>query len=79
MQKASVKQKPLAAEIPVEVIAQDIAAIAEGMRKMRSGRLTDRAIVTLIHHAAQGVSRRAIVEVMDTIESLHAIYLKKQS
>lgn len=78
MGKVSVAQKEGEPEIPAEVIAQDIAAIAEGMRKMRGGRLNDRAIVTLIYHACNGVSRRDIVQVLDCVGDLDRLYLKKK-
>lgn len=64
-------------EVPTEIIASSIQVIADGVKKMRAGRLTDKAIVLLLHHAS-GVSQRDIKNVIDHMEKLAATYLKKK-
>ena len=81
--KTVVKQDP-ALEVPTEVIAASIEAIAEGLRKIRAGRLNEKALVLLIQHAAPLVSGRRITAsevkaVIGGIESLESTYLKKST
>lgn len=83
VKKIVVEQTP-ENEIPVEVLAGEISAIAAGMKKLRSGRLNDTALCLLIQHAAPSpkkygspLSIRAIKAVLDGIASLEATYLKK--
>lgn len=85
--KVTVKQTP-DAEIPTEVLANSIVAISEGIRKIRSGRLTDRALFLLIRDAAptygakyrtQSVGLSEIKAVIEGMESLEKTFLKKKS
>lgn len=77
MGKLAVKQ-PEGEEIATEVIADAIVAISDGMKRLRSGRLNDRALVLLIQHATgQSVSIRDIKAVLDGIEQLKASYIRK--
>lgn len=71
--------------IPIAVIAADIKAISEGIRKLRSGPLNDAALVLLIQNAAPmvgGKYNRARVGVQEIravlmgIEDLERTYLK---
>ena len=73
--------------IPIEVIAESIKAISEGIRKLRSGSLNDKALVLLIQNAAPchggkyGISKMSMKDVravLEGIESLEATYLKKK-
>jgi hypothetical protein len=81
--KIVVKQDP-EAEVPTEVLADAIVAIAEGVRKLRSGRLQDRTLCMLIADAAPGygayprktVSLRDVKAVLDGIEALERTHLK---
>lgn len=75
------EQKP----IPVEVLADSIKAISDGIKKLRAGPLTDKALVLLIQHAATKLRRgHSIVNVgavdiravLDGMESLERVYLK---
>ncbi len=81
MKKVTVVQKP-EAEVPTEVLAQAIIDIAAGMKKLRSGRLNDRALILLIQSAVGSVpspvSQRDIRAVLDAIQSLEAIYIRKK-
>ncbi|HKW15638.1 MAG TPA: hypothetical protein VJS69_14215 [Candidatus Krumholzibacteria bacterium] len=70
-------------ETPVEIIAESIKAIADGVRKLRAGPLTDRALFLLIQHSAPMVRGRyigisEIKRVFDGISSLEGEYLKKK-
>jgi hypothetical protein len=62
--------------MPTEVIADSIVAIANGMRKLRAGRLTDKALVILLHHAS-GVGQREIQTVLNAMAELEHTYLRK--
>jgi hypothetical protein len=61
---------------PVEIIADSIIKIAESFRKMNDTRLRRGTIVTLISAYAKGITRRDIITILDTCESLDKIYLK---
>lgn len=63
-------------EIPAEIIANSIVEIAKGMRVLNKTRLTRRAIVALIHEHSK-VPRTTIELVINNIESLEEIWLKK--
>ena len=58
-------------------IAEHIAAVAAGIRKLRAGRLNEKALTILLHHAS-GVSHRDIRAVLDAAASLDTTYLKKK-
>lgn len=88
MKKVVVKQS-LAKEdeIPTEVLADSIVAIAAGMKKLRSGRLSDRALFLLIQDASPNLGGKygrsplpvkTIKAVFDGIESLERSFLKKK-
>lgn len=83
--KIIVKQNP-EAEVPTEVLAADIQAISQGIRKLRSGRLNERALLLLIQEAAPTTGGKynrsrvgipAIRAVLDGIEGLEAAFLRK--
>lgn len=72
-------------EVPIEVMAESIKIISEGIRKMRQGRLKDKALFLLIQNAAPCVSGRygnskigitEVKAVIQGIESLEREYLK---
>lgn len=65
------KNKP----VPTEVIAASIKDIADGVKKMRAGRLNDTAIVYLVHRAS-GVAMNDVRKVINGMESLEREYLK---
>ncbi|MGM4891223.1 hypothetical protein [Tardiphaga sp. 839_C3_N1_4] len=83
MKKVIVKQTG-PNEIPTEVMANAIVAISEGIKKLRSGRLNDKALYLLIQHAAPTgqnygkISQREIKSVLEGIDALSATYLKKR-
>lgn len=65
------------AEVPAEVLASSIVAISEGVKKLRAGRLNDKALVLLIQNAAPGnVPKSDILAVLDGMAALEKLYLK---
>ena len=86
MAKVTVKQSADQTKaVPVEILASSIIAIADGVRKLRSGPLNDRALCLLIQHAApnvggRGYSQLSIKEiraVFEGIDNLKTSYIKK--
>ena len=72
--KFVVKQKE-GEEIPVEIIATSIKEISDGMKKLRAGRLNDRALIYLIHKSS-GVAQETIKTVLNSIQNLERDFLK---
>lgn len=66
------------AEVPTEIIAENIVAIGAGMKKFRAGRLNDRALMLLLHHSS-GVSQRSVQDVLNAMADLERVYLRKKS
>jgi len=69
---------------PVEELAQEIADLTVGVQRLLAGKLTERALVTLIHDAmptsAYGgkmANRSQIKEVLQAAAKLKELYLKK--
>jgi hypothetical protein len=83
MKQTKVKQNE-DKQIPTEVLADSIVAISDGIKKLRQGRLNDKALVLLIQHAAPslGYNRKIgateVRATLDGIESLEATFLKKK-
>lgn len=75
MKNMVVKQVP-EKEVPVEVLATSIVAIAEGFKKLRAGRLNDKALVLLLAQAS-GVGKREVENVVWALDNLGETYLKK--
>lgn len=74
------------AEVPIEVLADAIVAMSQGIKKLRAGKLNDRALFLLIQNAsptvgqgyrAKPLSIAAIKAVFEGIESLERAYTKK--
>lgn len=61
--------------LPTEVIAASIKEMSDGMKKLRSGKLNDRALVILIHKCS-GVATDTVRRVIDGIENLEKEFLK---
>lgn len=73
-------------EVPTEVLATSIKALADGMRKLRNGRLSDRAIFLLVQDASPNVggkygsaklSMKDIRAVFSGLDNLEAAFLRK--
>lgn len=70
---------------PVEVMEKSIIAISEGIKTLRSTRLNDKALFMLIAHASPSYGNhpktkicvRDVQSVIEGIESLESMYLKK--
>lgn len=63
-------------ETPDAILANCIAHISRSVRDLRAGRLTDKAIVTLVHDDT-GIGKGTIKTVIDSLEHLERTYLKK--
>lgn len=72
--------------VPTEIMAKAIVDISEGVKKLRAGPLTDKALLLLIQHAAPtkgysgqryGISE--IKDILDGIENLEKAYVKKKA
>lgn len=72
------------APVPIEVMAESVRAISQGVKKLLAGPLSDKAIVLLIQNAAPSVGRYPtrkigtveVRAVLEGIESLERVYLK---
>ena len=65
------------ADVPVEVLASSIVAISDGVKKLRGGRITDRALFILIQDACPGdIGIREIKTVLDAIGDLKRKYVR---
>lgn len=64
---------------PVEQLAQEITDLSDGIQKLLAGRLTERALVTLIYEAMPNGyrSKPQIKEVLRAASSLKELYIKK--
>lgn len=71
----TVSQAPDKPQMPTEVIAQDIAAIAEAMKKIDGGKLTRKALVILLAHETK-LAQKNIKAVLDALHALGKLYLK---
>ena len=68
----------------VDDLAQEIADLSEGVQKLLAGRLTERALVTLILDAMPSgygggklANRSQIKEVLAAASNLKALYIRK--
>lgn len=79
----SIRQpEPPADEVPTEIIASALVSISEGVAKLRSGRLNEKALLLLIQHACPSQDRPSISTirtVLDAVESLRSEYVKKSA
>lgn len=66
--------------IPTEVLATNIRAISAGIKKLRNGRLKDTTLYLLIQQACTHPrpSLAAIKEIIEVMDDLENIYLKKE-
>lgn len=72
-------------EVPVEILASSIRAIAAAVKKLRKGPLDEKALLLLIHQNTKAVGPKfnkhkpsitEIKAVLDSMESLAHQYLK---
>lgn len=75
MPRVTVVQKPDAPEVGVELLAQSIQDIADGMAAIRKTRLSDRALLLLLSHSS-GVGQKDVQKVLGAMDTLASRYLK---
>lgn len=63
--------------IPTEIIAQSIVDISAGMKQIRNGRLTHKALVLLLSYAS-GISQRDVTAVIDGLNNLERLFIVKK-
>lgn len=63
--------------VPTEIIAESIVELSQGMKKMRAGKLNDKAVGILLAHAT-GLGQGTCLTVLQALEDLEALYLKKK-
>jgi len=68
--------QPVKPDPEAEAIAQAIQDTADGIRKIRAGKLNDKALILLIQYAS-GVPQKDVKKVLDGIEAMPGLYLKK--
>jgi len=73
-QRVKVKRDEIAPE-PVEIIARDIMAISDAVRKIDNMRLSRIALVALLHDQSK-VPKRTINVVLDGLRDLEKNWLK---
>ena len=74
------------APVPIEVLAEAIVAISQGLRRLRKSSLNDKALILLITRACpafgssrnrQRVSAKQVRAVMDGIQILERTYMRR--
>lgn len=75
MKKLAIKQDA-ENQVPFEVMAGAIADIGSAMKKLSQSRLKREVIVTLIKDRS-GYSKRMIEIILNNLEQLEELYLKK--
>lgn len=73
---ADSKQVHPAVDPTLEEIAKAVAAISDGVKRMRAGKLNDKALILLISHSSN-MSQGAVRAVLDGMEGLQKYYFKK--
>jgi hypothetical protein len=72
-------KQPAEKEIPTEVLAASIVTISDAMKKLRAGRLADRALWLLIQDAcSMKLGMREISAVLEAVAELERLYVKKK-
>lgn len=84
MPKTIKVQQRMEAEVAVEIMAEAIIAISQGIKRLRAGKLNDKALYLLIQHAAptQGAASQRIPistirDVIEGLDSLEQTYIRK--
>lgn len=72
--EVTVKQDP-ENPLPIEILAESIVKVSDGMKAVFDAGLTRRALVILIHDRLNGITRESIGAVLDTIPELKDHYL----
>lgn len=61
---------------PLEIIAKAIIDVSNAFEAIQKSRLSQRAVVLLIHDKTK-IAQRDIIEILDIVPRLKDIYLKK--
>jgi hypothetical protein len=83
MPKTVAVQQRTGAEVATEVMAEAIVAISSGIKRLRAGKLNDKALYLLIQHSApttasgQRIPISTITDVIEGLDSLSETYLRK--
>ena len=62
--------------VPLEILADEIKAVSNGIKKLYSGPLKRRAIVLLLKDCTPGVTMTQIENIMDSMDALAQRFLK---
>lgn len=87
MKKTQITVKQPDEPVELEILADSIVAISQGIKKLRSTRLKDNTLYLLIQHAAPSIGKynsrkpsiTEIRAVFDGIESLQKAHLKPEA
>lgn len=71
-------QKPNAEAVPDEVIAQSLVEISAGMKRMRDGKLSNKAWLVLLKHST-GETFETLENVIKGIDNLSRDYVKTEA
>lgn len=79
--RVKVEQKSPEPTHTEEEIAEAVINVARGIKQLRSGRLSDKALLLLISYAtpAPHMSLREVQTVLDAMEDLEAKYIRKKT
>lgn len=75
---AKISARQLENEPATEAIADSVIAISAAIKKLRAGRLNDRAIIVLLQGADNSLSVRSIKAVFDGLQDLEKNYIRKK-
>lgn len=73
MQQTTSRRTPVET---AEIIAQQLQDVSRGIKKLREGRLNERALVALLHDSTR-MAKSDIERILDGLENLEKTYLKK--
>ncbi|MDD5302975.1 MAG: hypothetical protein PHS14_07665 [Elusimicrobia bacterium] len=76
LRTVNLQQKPEAEYVPTEVIAQSIAEISAAFKRVKAGRLNDRALELLVHAACKGTALSDVRSVLEVLPELERLYLR---
>lgn len=63
-------------DLPTKIIADSIVEISDGVKRLRTGRLNDKALLVLLAHAS-GYSQAVCKKVLDSVEDLKTLYTRR--
>ncbi len=73
----NVQQRPDAEYVPTEIIAQSIVEISAAFKRIKAGRLNDRAVELLVHAACSpGIRLTDVRNVLEVLPELERLYLR---